>query len=231
MIKLKKLSALVLAFVLLFSLCTIRVVAEESEIIIDSAGVYSGGICEIIGHVTNVPLDTQIAFLAGRESIFDGDELTNEDMSIHNLAYIDQVGTGNNGTFLIRFKINGIFEYTTLAYRIGSAFTSVYEGKIDVGKLPPPGIEVIENNSVIYGRDAYLITGKFYAPDNIAESISFGGNNIYFKIGGFWYNLLDEKATDNSFLVKDNAVSTSEIESILPRQYYYTDEIIELRYN
>ena len=230
MIRLKKLSALVLAFVLMYSMCSIKTEATECEIVIDSVGIYSGGMFELIGHVTNVPLDTQLAFIIGRESIFDGDELTEDDMSLQNLAYIDQVGTGNNGTFLISFKINSIFEHTTLAYRIGSAFTSVYEGKINVGKLPPPGIEVIKNNSVIYGRDAYLITGEFYTPDNIAESISFGGNNIYFKIGGLWYNLLDEKATDNSFLVKENAVSTSEVESILPRQYYYTDEAIELRY-
>lgn len=230
MLKSKKLSVLALVFILMFSMCSIRAAADESEIIIDSVGVYSGGVCEIIGHVTNVPLDTQLACLVGRESIFDGDELSDEDMNITNLAYIDQIGTGNNGAFLIQFKISSVFEYTTLVYKIGSAFTSVYEGTIDVGELPPPGIEAIDNNSVIYGRDAYLITSEFYTPDNIAESIGSGGNNIYFKMGGYWYNLLDEKATDNSFLVRENAASIGEIESLLPRQYYYTDEIIELKY-
>ena len=114
---------------------------------------------------------------------------------------------------------------------LGSQYnTEVFTTTIEIPELPP-GIEVVEDNSVLYGRDAYYVPGALYTPDSIAESIAFGGNNIYYKIGGLWYDLMDEDAVDNSFLTGENATDEKKIEALNPRYYYALTTAIELKYN
>ena len=55
-------------------------------------------------------------------------------------------------------------------------------------------------------------------------------NNIYYKLGGNWYNLLDPRATSSAFLTAKNAVSVNDIIAKVPRYYYAIIEKYTLRY-
>lgn len=230
MTRIRRFSAATVIFILLLSIFNVRAASAESyEIVIDSISAKKSGFCEIIGHIEGAPLDTQVACVVARESVYNGNEINKDEFTIENVAWIDQVGTGNNGTFLIQFSINALFSNTTLAVRLGSGITDVCSGTIDIPDLTN-SIGIVDNNSVLYGRDIFYVPGKYYTPDNIAESLGYGGNNVYFKIGDMWYNLMDERAVDNSFLTEENAVSEEEVEVLFPRYYYSAAEQIMLNY-
>ena len=228
--KIKKLLTAVLSVLILNMVLNITVDAEaERTVIIDAVSANKSGYCEIIGHYTNVPVGTQITLVAGKATLFDGDGIDTDNFNTNNMAYIDQTGTGNNGTFLFQFAVGRQWSEETLTVKGGTSYGDTYSTTVTLPVLPP-GIEIVDNNSVIYGRDAFYIPGALYTPDKIADSVSYGGNGIYFKIGEYWYDLMDDAAVDNSFLKKENAVSINVIEKLKPRFYYSMVNQIELKY-
>lgn len=205
--------------------------ADSTEIIIDSASVDKTGILEVIGHCSAGEVGTQISFMLCPEECMDesGHLITDVPSNLQ-VIYIDQVSTGNNGTFLIKAKVGSKWSDTTARMAGGSSLGGYYTQILEIPDIPP-GLEVVTTNSVMYGRDIFLASGGFYTPDNIAASIAYGGNGVYFKLGDKWYDLMDEKARDNSFLVAENAVSADRIEELRPRFYYSVDKKIELVWN
>lgn len=231
MTKSKKLLTCLLLGVLISAFSHISVQsAETREIIIDSVTAKKTGYCEIVGHYTNVPIKTQITCVVGSENLFDNYTIIEKNFNMDNLVHIDQVSTGNNGTFLIQFVVDKKWSEKTLVVKGGTLYGDNYTTTIQLPELPP-GIEIVNNNSVLYGRDAYYVPGTYYTPNNIADSIAYGGNNVYFKIGDNWYNLMDEKAVDNSFLVKANATPSENIVALNPRYYYAMTNRIQLKYD
>lgn len=201
----------------------IPVYAETGEFAIDSVYVSETGYVEVIGHIDGAEIDTQISCVVSLPAVFDGDTVIAENLNAENIAWLGQEGTGNNGTFLFQFCVPTRFSESELIIRLTSENADIATTTIDVPLLPYD-IHNIENNCVIYGKDIYYVPGVFYIPDYIAESIIYGGNAIYFKIGGNWYNLLDEKAVDNSFLIAENATPIEDIEKIGIRYYYAMTE-------
>lgn len=208
----------------------VNAVDGEPVITILSAEVDVGGSFEVIGHVEGVEVGTQVSFIMCDISVFDStghiieSQFTNSD-----IAYIDQVGTGNNGVFIVQGAVDSSWRGKTVRFAGASQYGGYYTDTFKIA-TDPPGIEIIQSNSVMYGRDAYLITGTYYKPNNIATSIKEGGNRIYYKLGGKWYDLLDPEALDNSYLVAENAMIESDVEACNPR-YYYTATQITLKYN
>jgi len=229
--KSKKILSALLAALFILSFSNITVQADTArEIIIDSVTATKAGYCEIIGHYTNVALNTQITCVVGSDKLFDdGYTIIEENFTMDNVAYIDQVGTGNNGTFLIQFTVDRKWSEQVLTVKGGTSYGDNYTTSITLPELPP-GVEVIDNNSVMYGRDVYHVPGVYYEPDSIAASIAFGGNIVCFKIGDNWYDLMDEDAVDNSYLVSSNAMSVSAVENKKPRYYYGLTQVLELKY-
>ena len=90
-----------------------------------------------------------------------------------------------------------------------------------VGDLPP-NVHNISNGSVIYGADAYTPDSVYLAGTYVADSIVNGGNRIYYKFGDKYYDLLDENATSNAYLVAENAMPSAEVNKIKLRYYYQT---------
>ena len=216
-----KILAILLAIILTMTFFNVNASAdEEHRIIIDSMTTSETGYIEIIGHLTNAPEGSQIACLIGREGALNESGVS-KTLEPDDIAWIDQVETGNNGTFLIQFSVNAEkFSDERLYVGLGSQYLQQpFIANITVPELPI-GLSAVVDNSVLYGRDIYYISGALYDADSIAESIAFGGSNIYFKIGGLWYNLMDEEAVDNSFLTEENAVDEEEIEALNPRYYY-----------
>lgn len=189
------------------------------------------GIVEVTGHVTgnNVPKGTQVSFVMADPDMFDSNHKVIEDkFNMDYLAHLNQASTGNNGTFLLQFTVDSKWSEKVLAIALNTSLGDAYT--YTTVKMPelPPGIDVVGNNSVLYGRDIFSVEGKYYTPDNIANAM-LEGNNIYFKIGDNWYNLMDAAATSNAYLISKNAVTVSEVENLKPN-YYYTDSQMELRY-
>lgn len=206
--------------------------AVEPEITIISTEIDNTGAFEVVGQVEDVAVGTQVSFLMCSESAWDATgHITEDKFKTDCIAYIDQIETGNNGTFIVQGQVAEKWENQTLRFAGASSYGGYYTQTMSVPEMSPYDIDIIENNSVIYGRDAFLVTGAFYNADNIATSIKDGGNRIYYKLGDKWYDLLDPDALDNSFLVSQNAISDSEVEESKPRYYYNMTEKINLNYN
>ena len=69
----------------------------------------------------------------------------------------------------------------------------------------------------LYTPDSVYLTGTY-----VADSIVNGGNVIYYKLGDKYYDLLDENATSNAYLVAENAMASAEVNKIKLRYYYQT---------
>lgn len=205
-------------------------VDSEPEISIVSVDIDKSGCFEVIGRVEGVQVGTQVSFIMCSAVAWDSTgHIIESSFKPEYVAYIDQVGTGNNGTFIVQGQLAEKWENQTLRFAGASSSGGYYTQTMSVSEISYD-IGIIENNSVIYGRDAYLITGAFYTADNISKSIKEGGNRIYYKLGGRWYDLLDPDALDNSFLVSTNAINESDVEQCKPRYYYNDVKKIELNY-
>lgn len=205
--------------------------AVEPKITIISAEIDSNGDFEVIGQVESVTVGTQVSFLMCSEEAWDKTgHIIESKFNADSIAYIDQVGTGNNGTFVVKGQVAEKWQNQTLRFAGASSYGGYYTQTMSVPAMTND-INIIANNSVIYGRDAYLVTGAFYNADNIATSIKEGGNRIYYKLGNKWYDLLDPDALDNSFLVSENAISDSKVEECKPRYYYNMTDKIDLEYD
>lgn len=217
-----------LSFLLMICLITgtpFVVNADEPKIVIDGMLVNDTGICEVVGHLTSEKVGAQISLLVTKG------EFSKKTLSVDNIVYIDQIATGNNGTFYFTFMISSKFANETLYLNIGSNDGSKKVEKIYSAPSGKPGIDIVANNSAMYGKDIYYVPGSFHTSENIADSMVYGGNHIYFKFGGHWYNLLDKKAKDNSFLVPENASDDTEIEKLKPRWFYLMVQKVKLKYN
>lgn len=221
--KLYKISALTLILCLICSLFSINAVAANPAIVIDSTTVENGGFVKIIGHLTNVPATSNKQIEVAFVSMLEGSSLT---INNDDLAYINQYSLGNNYTFLIQFKANSKFSNKTLDTRISAVDLNNQDWVASTSlklimKTIPPTIDNVVNNSVIYGVDAYTLDSKFLTTEYVVDSIVTGGNLIYYKIGNYWYDLLDPRCTSSEFLVSANALTMDFMNTLTLRYYYY----------
>lgn len=214
----KILAALIVALLII---CNIPVSAE-SEIIIDSYFIDETGVGEVYGYITEYDADTQVTFLA---VIDDGSG--QGIISSDTIIALDQITVGNNGAFLFEFYIASKFSANHAVLRVGTS--SGAEAVTIACDMPtiPPGIENVPSNSVIYGVDVYKVESIYLTSEYVSDSIIYGGNKIYYKLGGMWYNLLSSEADTAAYLVPENAVSNSVMKSLDLRYYYGTKRRLE----
>lgn len=170
------------------------------------------GQVEVIGYIKNATKltagDNQISLLL---TDIDNNEIVSE-----NIAYIDQIATGNNASFKFSFSLGDKFTEvgTELYLKINSTEdTELYKTKITVPIGNNCNIYNLANNTVWYGKDAYSLDSVNLTATNVANSIIAHGNKIYYKYNYKWYDLLDEDATSsNFFLDETNACSDSQVE-------------------
>ena len=227
MSKIKKLSiSTLLIFSLLLGFCTFNVSSATQEIVVKTFSISETGSVEVYGYIKNVPTTEshQITILLIKGSESDLSKITSSNAN-DVIAYIDQKEAGNNCSFLFKFQLNEKFLTTE---NLTSDFTltinsdtqaEAYHETINISNLEF-SLRTISNNDVIYGLDAYSLLSSGLTAKNVADSIVYGGNQIYYKLGNVWYNLLDEKATDSSYLVAKNAVSDTIMENLILRYYY-----------
>lgn len=224
----KVLTSLILSVTLLISTFVFPVYAKTGDIVLETLVVTETGYVEVYGYVDGYTTqeNLQVSFL-----LIEGTDwnVLNTSNASNVIAYIDQQGTSNNGTFLFKCQLNDRHIGKTLTlgmnHQNGDSTTLLKEtiNPKDDGIL----LRNIANNDVIYGLDAYQLTSPQLTARNVADSLTHGGNKIYYKLGNNWYDLLDERATDNSFLVSSNKTAYSTMEKLDLRYYYKGNEKLE----
>ena len=228
----KKMRSKILCSLLLISLIcapfSVQTVNAVPTIKITSQTVTETGACEVIGYITDYKPDTMVTFL-----MFEGTDVSK--ITADKIIYIAQSKTGNNGAFIFRCNVHWLRGGKQAQIRIGNnAGAPTYSSNITLPPLPPD-IDIVDDNSVMYGRDIYYVPGANYKGDYIADSLTDAestrfGKDILYKIGGMWFNLSSDDATSNSYLISVNAMSETVVELRFPRSYYSLTQKITLKY-
>lgn len=191
--------ALLLSLLLVFTFAP----STNSAYIIDyTITLFEGGHVEVEGNISSGE-EQQITFLAHTPGSLTG--IPKSELMEH-IAFINQVESGTNGTFLIRFTLHPKWQGQELQFNVGG--TDVSEPLRKIVTIPeyPINISSVENNSVRVGIDVYHLSSPAYMPDNVINSLIEGGNTIYFKLGDKWYNMLDNEATSAAYFTADNEI-------------------------
>ena len=234
----KKLNSILLGVLFTFSILfnsVITIEAANPQTYIKTFTISETGKCEVYGYIKNTTQGDQITILLTLGTEADVKSLTSENAN-SKIAYINQITAGNNHSFLFKFNVRDEFIGKTLTVGIGNDSNAPV---VRQTYTPPKSgdkftLNTIANNDVIYGRDVYALDSSWLTARNVADSIVYGGNKIYYKIGNNWYDLLDKNATDSSFLVEENAMSESTINAKFsgstPLRYYYCQSDVRLEY-
>lgn len=175
--------------------------------------VDSTGKAEIIGYFDNANAPYGAAMI-----MYDGTDLGNLSGNVTNhIMYIDQRPLGNNGTFYYRFQINEQFSQSQYVLKLQGGTLISQEGTL---REIPSKIYNVADNAIRIGNDVYDIGCPDYTPDKISMSIEQGGNVIYYKIGGLWFDMLDPNATSSAYFTADNAVPETEWDAWEIENYY-----------
>lgn len=224
--KTKRITSIILAIMLIFTSFSIVVSADPTPtavIKVITCDIDETGHGEVYGYVenntSNNSLNNQITFLLSTienlSNIGSGVDTNNI------IAYINQETLGNNDSFLFEFQIADKFFNKQLYLKMGHVEAETYNETIAIPEDGAPfRLHNISNGSVIYGLDAYTLDSTNLTATTVADSIIYGGNKIYYKIGNRWYDLLNENATDNSYLVEQNAENIETMEQLNLRYYY-----------
>lgn len=235
----RKIKTLLLGVLFTFSILLNSIVTVEAaspKTYIEKYNISGSGLVEVYGYIKDATVGNQITILLTLGNKSQAANITSQNAN-QRIAYIDQITCGNNHSFLFKFNIRPEFLGKELTVSIGNDSDAPVVRK--VGKSPSSSTKFtltsINDNDIIYGRDVYDLNSAQLTPRNVADSIIFGGNKIYYKIGDHWYDLLDKNATDSSFLVESNALTQSEINNAFngttPLRYYYCQNDVRLDYD
>lgn len=190
----------------------------------------TGSVCEIWGTSPIKEEGKQVTMLAvANHKPEEFNSLSNTELS-NNIAYIDQFATGKNGSFCMTFKLINADRISyekgkTKIYIIMNSEECQVSNYLEVDVLPVNGsVSGISSVSMRVGLDVYELGSPLITEDNILDSIKRGGNEMWFKLGSNWYDLLDDKCTDSNYLQSKNAVSQSDINNRLWSRYYKNGE-------
>ncbi len=208
--KLNKIFAAVAAVLVFCMTAFAETTGDFTSFYVDSTGK-----TEIIGYFEDYPLEVKQC--GSTMLMTDGMTITSQNASDH-IMYLDQQNLGNNGVFYYRFQIDEKFSESPYELKVQGGTLLTQTGTL---REIPSKIYNIADNAIRIGNDVYDIGCPKYTPDNISNSIAEGGNVIYYKIGGRWYNMLNENATSTAYFVPANAVPESEWDMWEIDNYYH----------
>lgn len=187
--------------------------AYAAEGVITDLYVDSTGKVEVSGYFDGEGAHDDTAML-----MYDGTDLSQlSGNAIDHVMYLDQQKSGNNGTFYYRFQLGERFSESPYALKINGGTLLTTEGTL---REIPSKIYNVTDNAMRIGNDIYDIGCPQYTPDNIAASLARGGNKIYYKIGGEWFDMLNPAATGTSYFTIENAVAAAEWDAWRIENYY-----------
>lgn len=200
-------SAVFAVIMIIFNTTAYAVQGTFSKFYVDSTGtVEVSGYFEDTAQRDTTILMTDIA-----------DIMTTDNPAEH-IMYIDQQPMGNNNVFLYRFQLDEKWSNSPYVLKVNGGELIEMSGTL---REIPSKIHNAANNALRVGNDIYDIGCPYYTPDNISASIERGGNKIYYKIGGLWFNMLDPLAVSTEYFKSENAVSEEEWDAWEIDTYYH----------
>lgn len=185
-----------------------------------SFNIDTAGICEIVG-VNPLGLGHDTTLLMTTKDIRANSDIY---LDVDTLIYIDQIPNGNNGVFYFHFPISDKFSGSEYYLYIGGAVGDPYMAHGTLGEFPTL-VHRIPDNSIRVGNDVYNMVGADYTPTNIAKSLSVGGNKLYYKIGGKWFNLLNPVIKSSADFKDGNQITDEEWYAWVLDNYFGTSTI------
>ena len=190
------------------------VLAEETAVI-THFDISPSGVAEICGYVSEKGEQVAILMTTG-----DGTVVTPE-----TVIYIDQIEAGTNGAFSLEFIVPEKWAGGEYTIGVGGQNVSATRQRGSLGALPAM-IYRVDDNSLRVGVDVYSFGSRFTS-ENVAASLAYGGNTVFYKIGGMWFDLMDEEAASSAYLAIENAVLEEEYTAWEIRTYYAPGQILE----
>ncbi len=187
----------------------------EDTAVITHFDISPSGVAEICGYVSEEGEQVAILMTTG-----DGMVITPE-----TVIYIDQIEAGTNGAFILEFIVPEKWAGSEYTIGVGGQNVSATRQRGALGELPAL-IHRVDDNSIRVGVDVYSFGSRF-TPENVSASLAYGGNTVFYKIGGMWFDLMDEEAASSAYLVEENAVPEEEYTEWEIRTYYAPGQILE----
>lgn len=237
--KIKKRNKILLSILLVFAvvLCSLPfTVYADADVSMTGKGddatfaydleITSTGLCTLYVYGgASAKADDQVTFLAFRSGININDS---KQFVVPNIIMIDQKGLSNNANHSVKFSfiIPSLHSLEYMTIRCGSNIEKSL--KLEKIRLPEFYDGAIQTNSLKVGHDIYSLTSPYVTkPDSIIDSIVAGGNTLHYKLGAYWYNLLDDACTSNAYFVSKNRVKSEEVNKWTLRRYYLPAAMIE----
>ncbi len=191
------------------------VMAEESAVI-TSFEISPSGVAELCGYVSEEGELVAILMTTG-----DGTAITPE-----TVIYIDQIEAGTNGAFILEFIVPEKWAGGEYTIGVGGQNVSATRQRGSLGALPAL-IHRVDDNSLRAGVDIYDFGAGAFTPENVAASLAYGGNTVFYKIGGMWFDLQNPEATSAAYLTEENAIPEEEYTAWEIRVYYAPGQVLE----
>ena len=221
MMKRSKLFAALIAFILVFTSVTIAHSAEDDvgrNTVVNFA-INDSGYFELSGYTDN-PDNLWVTILLTDIEVHSASELNSHVM------YINQIDLGNNDAFYISASLAPKWSGSDYVLKLCvGGDTRTYTGNL--GEFTNELLSVPDNCMRI-GNDIYSLTAPQYTPNNIVASLSAGGNKVFYKIGGYWFNVLEEAATGYDYFTVFNAVPDNVWHYWNIEHYYYDESMMLL---
>lgn len=207
----------IMAAVLCVLLILVSIPARaEDAAVITHFDISPSGVAEICGYVSEKGEQVAILMTTG-----DGTVVTPE-----TVIYIDQIEAGRNGAFILEFIVPEKWAGGEYTIGVGGQNVSATRQRGTLGALPAM-ICRVDDNSIRVGVDIYDFGAGAFTPENVAASLAYGGNTVFYKIGGMWFDLMHEEATSSAYLVEENAIPEEEYTAWEIRVYYAPGQILE----
>lgn len=143
------------------------------------------------------------------------------------VVMIDQSDeVGSTGEFLFTFAVPSELSFKTIHILMGTSDPAITDGGISGATLSVevPNITIklteIKNQSVRIGNDIYALDSNYYTRERVVASLKKGNNIIWYKVGNYWYNLLDEDCLSNEYLKSSNSLTNTVLEKFSFGVYY-----------
>ena len=133
---------------------------------------------------------------------------------------------GSTGEYLFTFAIPSDLAFKTIHIMMGTSDPKITDGGMNGNtlKVEVPNIKLklteIKNQSVRIGNDIYALDSNYYTRERVVASLKKGNNVIWYKVGNYWYNLLDEDCLSNEYLKSSNSLKNSVLEKFMFGVYY-----------
>ena len=159
-----------------------------------------------------------VTFLAAESNSTDFNTLRAEQV-----RWIYQAETDGTGKATCEFRVDPT--NTDQTWLLGSGSSSGLVTKSVYIPRYQPDVSDIPDNYIRIGNDVYSMNSPALTNSAILDSLRDGGNHVYYKVNGRWYNVLADQATSSAFFTNtNNAENEGSVNNWSLVKYYYNTD-------